>query len=190
MSDVVKEVGRNEPCPCGSGKKYKRCHGVTAAPKLSTPSAPPMAGNLPPELANMDPAAMMQLGQALQRLPRGQMQRLQSLMQRAMSGQDVSAEAEAFEKMLPPEFKQLVAGMIPAGEAQAESSEPPADMSPDDARRIIEEGVASGKLTREQADALLNPEGAEAAPLEVEAEGESSDDTTRKGGFWSKIRGK
>ncbi|MGM9944642.1 MAG: preprotein translocase subunit SecA [Lysinibacillus sp.] len=22
------EVGRNEPCPCGSGKKYKNCHGV------------------------------------------------------------------------------------------------------------------------------------------------------------------
>ncbi|WP_370873453.1 SEC-C metal-binding domain-containing protein, partial [Hydrogenophaga sp.] len=20
-------VGRNEPCPCGSGKKYKQCHG-------------------------------------------------------------------------------------------------------------------------------------------------------------------
>ena len=20
------EVGRNEPCPCGSGKKYKKCH--------------------------------------------------------------------------------------------------------------------------------------------------------------------
>jgi len=24
---VEKEVGRNEPCPCGSGKKYKHCHG-------------------------------------------------------------------------------------------------------------------------------------------------------------------
>ena len=23
----VKKVGRNEPCPCGSGKKYKNCHG-------------------------------------------------------------------------------------------------------------------------------------------------------------------
>jgi preprotein translocase subunit SecA len=23
-----KKVGRNEPCPCGSGKKYKQCHGV------------------------------------------------------------------------------------------------------------------------------------------------------------------
>lgn len=24
---VEKRVGRNEPCPCGSGKKYKQCHG-------------------------------------------------------------------------------------------------------------------------------------------------------------------
>ncbi|MBQ9284273.1 MAG: SEC-C domain-containing protein [Acidaminococcaceae bacterium] len=21
------EIGRNDPCPCGSGKKYKNCHG-------------------------------------------------------------------------------------------------------------------------------------------------------------------
>jgi preprotein translocase subunit SecA len=25
-----RKVGRNEPCPCGSGKKYKQCHGVLA----------------------------------------------------------------------------------------------------------------------------------------------------------------
>ena len=32
--DVIKQVkreepkvGRNDPCPCGSGKKYKKCHG-------------------------------------------------------------------------------------------------------------------------------------------------------------------
>ena len=24
---VTKKIGRNEPCPCGSGKKYKTCHG-------------------------------------------------------------------------------------------------------------------------------------------------------------------
>jgi preprotein translocase subunit SecA len=23
----VPKVGRNDPCPCGSGKKYKNCHG-------------------------------------------------------------------------------------------------------------------------------------------------------------------
>ncbi len=25
---VGRKVGRNEPCPCGSGLKYKRCHGL------------------------------------------------------------------------------------------------------------------------------------------------------------------
>jgi preprotein translocase subunit SecA len=33
--DTVKtsgpKVGRNDPCPCGSGKKYKKCHGASAA---------------------------------------------------------------------------------------------------------------------------------------------------------------
>jgi preprotein translocase subunit SecA len=35
--DVIKtvrreepKIGRNDPCPCGSGKKYKKCHGATA----------------------------------------------------------------------------------------------------------------------------------------------------------------
>jgi preprotein translocase subunit SecA len=23
-----RKIGRNEPCPCGSGKKYKNCHGA------------------------------------------------------------------------------------------------------------------------------------------------------------------
>jgi len=26
-SAEARRVGRNEPCPCGSGRKYKRCHG-------------------------------------------------------------------------------------------------------------------------------------------------------------------
>ncbi len=30
---VEKKVGRNEPCPCGSGKKYKHCHGAQVAEK-------------------------------------------------------------------------------------------------------------------------------------------------------------
>ena len=25
--NVEKKAGRNDPCPCGSGKKYKNCHG-------------------------------------------------------------------------------------------------------------------------------------------------------------------
>lgn len=26
----LRKVGRNEPCPCGSGKKFKRCHQLWA----------------------------------------------------------------------------------------------------------------------------------------------------------------
>lgn len=28
-----KKIGRNEPCPCGSGKKYKDCHGKSGPKK-------------------------------------------------------------------------------------------------------------------------------------------------------------
>jgi preprotein translocase subunit SecA len=28
--DPFANVGRNDPCPCGSGKKYKKCHGAVA----------------------------------------------------------------------------------------------------------------------------------------------------------------
>jgi len=30
FGDNVPKVGRNDPCPCGSGKKYKQCHGKIA----------------------------------------------------------------------------------------------------------------------------------------------------------------
>jgi preprotein translocase subunit SecA len=32
------KVGRNDPCPCGSGKKYKKCHGRPGAPPLNVPT--------------------------------------------------------------------------------------------------------------------------------------------------------
>jgi uncharacterized protein YecA (UPF0149 family) len=27
QSDKMPRVGRNDPCPCGSGNRYKECHG-------------------------------------------------------------------------------------------------------------------------------------------------------------------
>jgi preprotein translocase subunit SecA len=30
LAGRARKVGRNEPCPCGSGKKYKKCHGLAA----------------------------------------------------------------------------------------------------------------------------------------------------------------
>lgn len=31
VQSVSEKIGRNDPCPCGSGKKYKKCCGLTAA---------------------------------------------------------------------------------------------------------------------------------------------------------------
>jgi hypothetical protein len=121
---------------------------------------------MPPELENMDPAMMAQIGQAFQRLPRGQMQRFQSLMQRAMAGQDVTREAEALERTLPPEFKSLMgsfAGKMgleegAEGEKGAESAAPAENgMSEEEARRIVEAAAAEGKLSQDQASELLKP---------------------------------
>ncbi|WP_445620108.1 SEC-C metal-binding domain-containing protein [Kushneria sp. Sum13] len=27
VRNALKDVGRNDPCPCGSNKKFKKCHG-------------------------------------------------------------------------------------------------------------------------------------------------------------------
>ena len=47
--------GRNEPCPCGSGKKYKACHaGEDRAREAATPAAPaghPLAQDLQDAMA-------------------------------------------------------------------------------------------------------------------------------------------
>ncbi len=34
------KIGRNDPCPCGSGKKYKKCHGASAPPPSAAPPPP------------------------------------------------------------------------------------------------------------------------------------------------------
>ena len=39
-STSQRKVGRNQPCPCGSGKKYKFCHGYTIGSRVSGEGAP------------------------------------------------------------------------------------------------------------------------------------------------------
>jgi preprotein translocase subunit SecA len=41
------KIGRNDPCPCGSGKKYKKCHGAPGPP----PSPPSSGGRPSPPVA-------------------------------------------------------------------------------------------------------------------------------------------
>ena len=165
-------IGRNEPCPCKSGKKYKRCCGINAAPKLNTPVAPQMPtgpGNMPFDVNSLDPEWMGQFSKALQRLPHGQMQKLQAMMQKAMSGKDVSREAETFEKTLPPELQSLLlAFKMPAGvgtpgmdipttgtEISGQTSDGSEKMSEEEARKIVAAAAESGKISQDEAKEVL-----------------------------------
>ena len=41
---------RNRPCPCGSGKKYKRCHGRSPQPARLPVAPSPAPRQMPPEV--------------------------------------------------------------------------------------------------------------------------------------------
>lgn len=180
------DLGRNEPCHCGSGKKYKRCHGVGAAPKLSAPAAPVAAAGVPMggfDPSQMDPAMMQQMTKALQRLPRPQLMRLQSIMQRAMAGQDVAKEAAEFERILPPEFSQMAMQMMMAqGMVGGAAAGGPTEMNADEAKQIVAKAVSEGKMTAEQAKELLGGEDPQAILEKSEKKGLS--------GLFKKITGK
>lgn len=158
------QIGRNEPCPCGSGKKYKRCCGTAAEPKLGTPKNP-ATGGLPPEAQEMLRAqglnpddipmdAFSGMMQAFQKLPKAQARKFQSLMQRAMSGEDVSNEMAVLEKQLPPQFQEMMAGMMP--ETQGQDSQDDTPMSEDEAKKVLEKAIASGQISEKEADEFLN----------------------------------
>ncbi|MFL5814116.1 MAG: SEC-C metal-binding domain-containing protein [Bdellovibrionia bacterium] len=194
--DSTPSIGRNEPCPCGSGKKYKRCHGVDAAPKLTQPKFDPsQMPAMPPGMENMDPQMMTQAAQMLQRLPRGQLQRLQSIMQRAMAGKDVTQEAEEFQKTLPPDFQQMMTqfamaagqgGMLGGADAGAMAPAagepaPSGQMTEEEARRIVEAAAKQGKLSEDQAKELLQAEPSQNESSEGEGKG--------IGKFWKNLTG-
>lgn len=168
MTDT-KEVSRNEPCPCGSRKKYKRCHGVNAAPILGTPSNQPTMEQLTSRLkesspgfdpTKMDPKAMAEMAASFKKLPKAQLIKMQNLMQKAMSGADITDEAQQFEKSLPPGFQEMMMGQMSAMGATMDdahiSSGTPA-MNEEEARQIIESAKATGKISSDEADKILDP---------------------------------
>lgn len=122
MENQTELVGRNEPCPCGSKKKFKRCCGKEAPPFLTPPQNPSPEFNPPPGM-NLKPGMMdqlkkgmnlklmMKLSKIIKKLPPDQIQELQGLMSQAMAGKDVSREMESLSKSFPKEFQDLISSM-------------------------------------------------------------------------------
>ncbi len=111
-----KNVGRNDSCPCGSGKKFKRCHGENLPWKGNSPEQAAESTGGPQEgggTESFDPSKMdlswlAQFSSAIQRLPKGQLQQLQALMQKGMQGKDVTRELEELQRRLPPSVQELL----------------------------------------------------------------------------------
>src|ERR1043166_9012934 len=62
------KIGRNDPCPCGSGKKYKKCHGgplMTPPPSASLEDA---LADMQEELLAMEEQSFGEIGAGLRRL--------------------------------------------------------------------------------------------------------------------------
>jgi hypothetical protein len=66
----VSKPGRNAPCPCGSGKKYKVCHAAEDRARAATPpkSAHPLAGDLRAAMDLLGDADVSRLSGALEHL--------------------------------------------------------------------------------------------------------------------------
>ncbi len=65
-------IGRNEPCPCGSGRKVKRCCGVRRGPGAEDLARAELAGALQqalPHLLDCDEAELDALLDELEELP-------------------------------------------------------------------------------------------------------------------------
>jgi hypothetical protein len=149
-------------------------------PKAMAPTpegTPGMAGGMPGgfDPSQLDPQMMMQFTQALQRLPKGQLQKLQGIMQRAMSGKDVSREATEFEHSLPKDLQELmktfatqmpgmgIPGMgsgqdmidVDSTSSSSASSADNSGMTEEQARAIVAAAAADGKISRDEAEKLL-----------------------------------
>lgn len=145
-------------------------------------------GGFDPASMGLDQAKMMEIAQSLQRLPKGQLQRVQALMQRAMAGKDVSREAAEFEKTLPVEMQEMLRGlqmpnmpgMPGAAGLPAAASSPSAEseMTEEQARQLVAQAAAEGKIAQDEAAKLLT--GSESA----------SEKESKMGRFWKSLGGK
>ena len=114
---IMSKIGRNEPCPCGSGKKYKHCCMRTdesdpMAAMLSRAFLPPSGLKAPKTqayLSSHDSSKLMEYLMALQLNPQnhGKNLRLEHLSQLVVASLDKSKEKvdlEEFHSLIDEEF--------------------------------------------------------------------------------------
>lgn len=82
-------IGRNQPCPCGSGRKYKHCCGALARQAAQASGGPSSADGLAQKLAQT-------LASASGLLQAGQLAQAERLYRQVLAGDAANAEATHF----------------------------------------------------------------------------------------------
>ncbi|MBS1958350.1 MAG: SEC-C domain-containing protein [Bdellovibrionales bacterium] len=167
-----KNIGRNDPCPCGSGKKFKKCHADSAEAAAWHGNEKPQTetsaegGEAAPQFdpSKMDLNWLAEFSSAIQRLPKGQMQQLQALMQKAMAGKDVARELDEFQRKLPTNVQELL------------TKSPELNQQFENAQAQAGKGTPTSELTEEQRAKLI----------EIQKNNEKSGLSR----LWNKFRGK
>jgi hypothetical protein len=110
--------------------------------------------------SKLDPATLLKLQVLMQKLGPERLARIQTIMHNLNAGHAVQSELEAFERDLPPGFRdELLEIMKTAGPA-APAGATKADVLPGsvrEARLTILRAVAEGSMSPEEADAVLFP---------------------------------
>jgi hypothetical protein len=94
----VPAPGRNQPCPCGSGRKTKRCCGQTRGPsedQLARAHVAQLARQAIPDLASLSDRALDHLWESLMELPSADYSLLVALPK--LIGPDLQRLREAIE---------------------------------------------------------------------------------------------
>ncbi|MCP3140163.1 SEC-C metal-binding domain-containing protein [Pyxidicoccus xibeiensis] len=97
-----KKPGRNDPCPCGSGKKYKACHAAEDRAR-ATPPAAPAAHPLTQDLKR----SMEVLGDPDVSRLSGALERLRALLTEWGPAPGLRFEAKAFVEHVGPALAKL-----------------------------------------------------------------------------------
>lgn len=114
--------GRNEPCPCGSGQKYKRCCFLKEEPSLDqvslkgNPTATGAGQQASPKTEENPFAALYQkmnetgqmaeIQRLMLQLPKSQLIQISQVMQQAMRGGDSANLWKGIQERLPPAIQQ------------------------------------------------------------------------------------
>lgn len=162
-----------------------------------------MPGGMDP-FAGFNPEVMSQMMGAFQRLPKGQLQKMQALMQKAMRGKDITRESKEFERSLPKDFQEMFRSLATAQEAMQQSqaraqvaeaeekkavASAAAQMTEEQARELVQKAAEQGKIAKTEAAKLLGAQPEAMGEAKTPVEGAVQKPSAVKK-FWKQLAGK